>query len=144
MALTRFKDARAGYDGPVSGSLQVLTAQFDTVTGTTTPRVDIDLPPGTRFRVVNATFRAQTVTSSPDITIGTIAAGSALVAATVAATRLGALTLKAAGQNYAADDVIRVTITAGAGEAMTKGVVTLVGHVSQPPLSVSVRSVTHF
>jgi len=155
MALTRFSDPRSGavsganptdtrIDGPVSGALQILTAQFDAVTGTTTPRVDIDLPAGCRFRITDATFRAQTVTSNPDIQIGTIAAVSALVASVNATTRLGALTLKAAGKNYAQGDVIRVTITAGSGEALTMGVVTLIGHISAPPQSVSVRNSTYF
>ncbi len=144
MSVTRFKDARAGYDGPVIGSLQILTAQFDTVAGTTTPRVDIDLPAGMRFRVTDATFRAQSVTSTPEITIGTIAASSSLVATVAAATLLGPLTLKAAGQHYASGDVIRVTITAGSGDALTKGVVTLVGHVSDAPASVDVRSGSHY
>jgi len=144
MALTRFKDDRAGYDGPVSGSLQLAPITMSG-TGAATDKYKIDLPPGMRFRVTNATFRASAIGGTPTLAIGTVNNATALVATANLSTNLGALTVKAASANFAKDAMLIATLTlVSATGAVRAGVLTLTGHVSDPPTSVIVRNASHF
>jgi hypothetical protein len=84
MALTRFKDARAGADGPVSGALLPITASREaTAAG---DEFVITLPAGCGFRVTDVTLGADGVAG--DIQAGTTAGGVDILPATAAAVDL--------------------------------------------------------
>jgi len=131
-------------DGPVSGAAQLLAVTLNG-TGAITLKYKTDLPPGARYRITNATFRASAISGTPTLAVGTVNNATALVATTALTTNLGNLTVKSASQNFVADSMIIATLTlASATGVVRAGVLNLFGHVSQPPLTMSVRSVTHF
>lgn len=142
MALTRFKDERKGYDGPVSGALHVITVPTALGTvGTASVKYKIDLPPGMRFRVTDASFRCSSVTGTPVISLGTPANAQAIVANTNVTTNLGTLTVLTASQHIARDAMLIATLTTnGVTNQCRGGVLTIVGHVSTPPDSVLIRT----
>lgn len=142
MSLTRFKDERKGYDGPVSGALVTIVVPMSPgVAGGTTDKYKIDLPPGMRFRVTDASFRASSVAGTPVIALGTVANAQAIVANTNVTTNLGTLTVIAASQHLVRDAMLIASLTVNAGTNTCRGgVLTIVGHVSTPPDSVLIRT----
>jgi hypothetical protein len=84
MALTRFKDARTGVDGPVSGAIIPITASREaTASG---DEFVITLPAGCGFRVTDVTMGADGVAGN--IQAGTTAGGTQILGATTAAVDL--------------------------------------------------------
>lgn len=136
MSLTRFFDRQSGRNGPVIGALQVITMNLDTavVTNITTTR-EVHLPAGMAIKVTDVQVWCGTVTSDPSITIGTVAAGTQIVAAADLATGTQGLTIKT--YTEAATGVISMTITTDTGDAIALPVsINIIGHVSHPPTSV--------
>lgn len=148
IGLTRFKQRTPDgeIDGPVSGALQVITIGPMTVPATSTKNFKVDLPAGCRFRVTDASFRANSITGAPTIVLGLNTNGSSkLVASVAATTNLGALTVKTASQNVPAGNVIVAQLAATlATRAIDGGIITLVGHISAPPTTTIVRNASHF
>lgn len=134
MTLTRFKDARAGKDGPVSGSIVVFPICFSSGATNTTYTQTIDLPAGMALTLVDINVQADSVTGNPSISVGSAKAGTQIAAAATLTTNLGSLTLKTTA--VAAGGILSVQIvndaTADAWDNVTANVV---GYVSAPPTS---------
>ena len=148
MGMTRFKDARAGYDGPVSGALSILQVSIEAGSATSTAyTAKVPLPAGMKVRVVNMYAYAKTVTATPTITVGSTGSTTALVAGTALTTSKGELTLKSAGQivgsSTTASDLL-VTVTNNTTGVFTEAKFTIHLHVAQPSIALSTRSVNHF
>ena len=137
MALTRFKDARSGLDGPVSGALIVIPVQFTSVATNVSVAQTIDLPAGMNLELVAINVQALGITSDPSITVGTAKGGTQIVAATNITTNLGDLTLKAT--SLTAGGILDIKIITDTGDSLTSGSVTVFGYVSAPPTSVEYR-----
>jgi hypothetical protein len=153
IGITRFKQARSvgsgvieEVDGPVSGAFGPVLVTFNGTgaAGGTTVKYKIDLPPGMRYRITHATFRASAVGGTPTIVVGTIANNSALVASTNLSSNLGNLTVKAASQNYVQDAMMIATVTINTTNTVRGGVLALFGHMSTPPTTLATRYGTHF
>lgn len=134
MALTRFKNARAAEDGPVSGALQCIPITFDDVANNETVSHRVVMPAGAAFKVTDVTVGADSVTSDPSLTIGTSAAGTQIVAAVNVTTNLGAATVKS--YTPAAAGMIDVVLVADAGDAAESVYINLWGYLIAPPTSV--------
>jgi acyl CoA:acetate/3-ketoacid CoA transferase alpha subunit len=131
-------------DVPVSGSIVPLILVLNG-TGAKTLKYKADLPPGARFRVTNATFRASEISGTPLIAVGTVNNATALVASIAATTNLGNLTVKTASQNFAADSMIIATLTLASATGVCRaGVLTLYGHNSAPAAIMATRTTTYF
>ena len=135
--LTRFYDRISGQDGPVSGALQVISIGFDDVANSETVHRQISLPAGMSFEITDIEVVSGTVTGDPQLSIGSTAAGTEVVAAVTLTADLGALTIKEG--TIAADGLIDVRLVADAGDAVENVSVSVVGHVAAPPTSVDVR-----
>lgn len=136
MTLTRFYDRQSGRNGPVIGALQVITMNLDTavVTNIATTR-EVHLPAGMAMKVTDVQVWCGTVTAAAAITIGTVAAGTQIVASVGLATGTQGLTIKT--YTEAATGVISMTITTNTTGAIALPVsVNIIGHVSHPPTSV--------
>lgn len=132
MALTRFKDARAGKDGPVSGSLIVMPVQLtEAVTGTSY-QWTLDLPAGMGLELVDINVQAVGVAGNPQVTVGSAKAGTQFVAAATLTTNLGSLTLKST--SVAQGGILSIQVandaTGDVAEAISANVV---AYVSHPP-----------
>lgn len=134
MTLSRFKDARAGKDGPVSGGIVVFPICFSSGATNTTYTQTIDLPAGMALTLVDINVQADSVTGNPSLTVGSAKAGTQFVAAATLTTNLGSLTLKTTA--VSAGGLVSVQIandsTADAWDNVT---VSVVGYVSAPPTS---------
>ena len=137
MALTRFKDARAGKDGPVSGAIIVIPVQFDDVANNETVFYSTKLPAGMRLEIVSIDVRAGTATGDPKLTVGTARAGAQIVASVTVTTDLGPATLVATEVD--GDDELDVRIVADANDVIEDGSVTITAYVSGPPTSLLIR-----
>lgn len=142
MALTRFKDARAGRDGPVSGAIIVIPVQFGDVANSETSQYSWSPPAGMAVEIVDINVQANAVTSDPALTIGTTKAGTQVVATVNITTNLGSLTLKTTA--ITASDVLDIRVVADSGDTAEGVGVTLVAYVSAPPTSLTVRGIDHF
>ena len=134
MALTRFKDARKGEDGPVSGALMCIPITFDDVANSETVSHRIVMPAGAAFRVTDVTAGADAITSDPQLSIGTSAAGTEIVAAVSLTTNLGAATVKS--YTPAAAGMIDVVLVADAGDVAESAYINIWGYLVEPPTSV--------
>lgn len=126
MALTRFKDARSGADGPVSGALLPITASREaTAAG---DEFVITLPAGCGFRVTDVTMGADGVAGN--VQVGTTAGGEQILAATTAAVDLAEalsspVDVAAGGQIFVQFSGVCAEVT-----------VAIWGHYTSPPSSV--------
>jgi hypothetical protein len=134
MALTRFKDARKGEDGPVSGAILCIPVLFDDVANDETVSQRIEMPSGAAFEITDIKLSADSVTSDPSLTIGDTAAGTQIVAAVNIATNTGALTIK--DGTIDAGGFIDVVLVADAGDAAESVSISIWGYLTKPPTSV--------
>jgi len=134
-AVTRFQNR--GVDGPVSGAIQAIQIVFDSVTASTSHVQTVNFPAGMGFKISDAEWTAESITSTPALTIGDTAAGTQVVASVNLATNTGALTIKDGVID--AGGLISCKIVAGAGETVTQGNLTIVGYATSPPTSLLTR-----
>jgi len=134
MALTRFKDARKGEDGPVTGALQCIAISFDDVANSEVVSHRVVLPAGASFRVTDITAGADAITSDPTLTVGTSAGGTQIVAGVALTTNLGAATVKA--YTPAVAGMIDVVLTADSGDVAESAYINIWGYLIAPPTSV--------
>ena len=137
MGLTRFKDARTGRDGPVSGAIIVIPVVFDDVAANETVHYSYSPPAGMKLKIVDINVQANAVTSDPSLTVGSAKAGAEIVAAVNVTTNLGSVTLVAT--DITSDDVLDVRVIADAGDAAEAVSVTITAYVSAPPTSLLIR-----
>lgn len=138
MGLTRFKDARANKDGPVSGAIVIIPIAFGAMLTNVTEAYSWSPPTGMSIEIVAINVQAQAVTSDPALTIGTAKAGAEIVAAVNVTTNLGDLTLVSTA--VTSGDVLDVRIVTDTGDALPGGAaVTIVAYVSAPPTSLLIR-----
>ena len=135
MALTRFKDARAGKDGPVSGAIQVIPIQFANAATNSTYQQTIDLPAGMALELVSIDVQALGVSGDPQISVGTAKAGTQIAAAATVTTNLGALTLKST--SVSAGGILSVQLANDTNDSEDSVSVSVVGYVSAPPTSLA-------
>jgi hypothetical protein len=135
--LTRFYDRISGQDGPVSGALQVISVGFDDVAASETVSRRVELPAGMSFEITDIKASADSITGDPQLTIGSTAAGTEVVATVSLTTDLGALTIKEG--TIVAAGFIDVVLVADSGDAAESASISIVGHVAAPPTSVDVR-----
>lgn len=135
-------DRTLGGSVPVIGAVQAIVLDFSTaVANSDTLFKEITFPAGMKFKVIAASVFCGTVTSDPQISIGTTAAGVDIVAAVNLAT--GANSLTVLDYAPAAAGVIDVRVVADAGDAIALPVtVTLVGWVLAEPTVLSPRTVS--
>jgi hypothetical protein len=134
MALTRFKDARSGKDGPVSGALQCISVGFDDVANSETVSRRVEMPAGAAFEITDIKVSADSVTGDPALTIGDTAAGTQIVATVSVTTDLGALTIKDGVID--AGEFADVVLVADSGDVAESVSVSIWGYVTKPPTSV--------
>jgi hypothetical protein len=127
----------------VSGAIQMVNLSLATavLTNTTTIR-QVHLPAGMGFEVTDIEVWCGTVTSDPQISVGTTAAGTQIVAAVNLTTGANILTIK--DGLVAAGGVIDVRIVADTGDAIAAGAqpppsINIVGYVTLPPTSIPAR-----
>lgn len=138
MGLTRFKDARADKDGPVSGAIIVIPIAFAAMLTNVSQYWSWSPPAGMKVELVSIDVRSGAVTSDPEITIGTTKAGTEVVAGVNVTTNLGVLTLKST--TVTSGDILDVRIVTDTGDAVADGAsVTLTAYVSAPPTSLLIR-----
>ena len=142
MSLTRFYDRFADGDGPVSGALQVHTFYSETAAVSNTTRVwRINMPAGAKFKVTDVRGFFGTVgASAPNLTVGTTASGTQIVASADVATGLKTFTVKS--YTPAATGIVEVRLTMSTTATQTIALpisVTVTGHVFAPPTSVATR-----
>ena len=138
MALTRFKDARADKDGPVSGAIIVIPLAFAAMLTNLTQSFSYAPPAGMQLDIVSINVQSGAVTSDPALTIGTAKAGAEIVAAVNLTTNLGNLTL--VSSVIPAGSVLDVRIVTDTGDSFVDGAsVTITGYVSKPPTSLLIR-----
>jgi len=135
MALTRFKDARAGKDGPVSGAIIYVPIQFSNCVTNTVYAQAWSPPAGMKVEIVDIDVQALGITSDPSLTIGTAKAGAQIVAAVNLTTNLGSLTL--VSTEVDSDDVLDVRITNDTGDIVESASVNMTVYVSGPPTSLA-------
>ncbi len=138
MALTRFAErvytsnnTLTYKDGPVSGAIQVISVGFDDVANSETVHRQVDLPAGMEFEITNVQIVSGTVTSDAQLTIGSTAAGTQVVAALTLTAGYGAATIKEG--TIAAGGLIDVRLVADSGDAVENVSVSIVGYVTAPP-----------
>ncbi len=136
MALTRFKDARAGVDGPVSGSILCIPVQFTNCETNTTYQQTLVLPAGMALTLVDINVQAAGVAGDPQISVGTAKAGTQIAAAATLTTNLGSLTLKSSSVSAGGTLSVQLACdaTADVAAAVTANVV---GYVSAPPTALA-------
>jgi len=140
MGLTRFYDARAGKDGPVSGAIIVIPVSFDDVANSETVEWSWTPPAGMEVTIVAINVHANAVTSDPTVTVGTSKAGTQIVAAANITTNLGNLTLKGTTAPVVTSaNTLNVQVVADSGDAAEAVSVTVVAYVSAPPTSLLLR-----
>jgi len=138
MALTRFKDARAGVDGPVSGALQSFSVEFLAITASETDeKIAVQLPTGMQMEVTDvSSFSGAVGAAGALLSVGTESDGEQIVAdvAMVA----GAMQHTIVEGSVGAAGAIYVQIVGGAstGTVAVPICVTITGYVSAPPTSV--------
>ena len=137
MALTRFKDARADKDGPVSGAIIVIPVQFDDVANGETVHFSWAPPTGMSVEIVDINVHASALTTTVTATVGTVKAGTQVVAGVVLTTNLGSVTLKET--SITSDDVLDVRLVAAAGGDAESVSATMTVYVSDPPTSLLIR-----
>jgi hypothetical protein len=138
MALTRFKDARSGKDGPVSGAIIVIPIAFAAMLTNVSQYWSWAPPAGMKVELVSINVQSGAITGDPKITIGTAKAGTEVVASVTVATGLGVLTLKST--EIDSDDVLDVRIVTDTGDVVADSAsVTITAYVSAPPTSVEIR-----
>lgn len=136
--VTRFYHRDADGDGPVSGSIQVISVGFDDVANNEIVHRQVKFPAGMGFEITDINVVSGTVTSDPSLTIGSTAAGTQIVAAANVTTNLGSLTIKEG--TIAAGGLIDVRVTADAGDAADNISVTIAGYVTSPPTTIAYRA----
>lgn len=142
--VTRFKRRIAGgtntstIDGPVSGSIIMIPVVFgDDVAGGTAYRT-IDLPAGMALKLVAIIPKASSITSDPEVTVGSAVDGAQFVAAANVVDGT-ALTLVATDVT----DLLSFKVVNDAGDAYSDLVFTVVAYVSAPPTSLVERNINH-
>lgn len=141
MALTRFKDARSGKDGPVSGALVPLLFCFTNLAVSKTYNQTLDMPAGTRITIVDIKSNSVGVVSDPSMTIGSTIGGVDVLAAVNLAT--GAVD-HAPLITSVPGLILDVQIVTDSGDTADSVTVTVMAYVSAPPDSLAVRGPTHF
>lgn len=138
MALTRFKDARKGEDGPVSGALQSFTIDFDAIVASETDeKIAVSLPAGCSFEVTDIiSFSGAVGAAGALLGIGTASNGEQIVAdVAMVAGRMDHTivegTVAAAGQIY-----VQIVGGASTGTVAVPISVTVTGYMIAPPTSV--------
>lgn len=129
--LTRFYDRESNQDGPVSGAIQVISVGFDDVAASETVHRQVVFPAGMAFEITNVQIVSGTVTSDPQLTIGSSAAGTQVVAALTLTAGYGAATIKEG--TIAAGGLIDVRLVADSGDAVENVSVAISGYVTAPP-----------
>ena len=138
MGLTRFKDARAGKDGPVSGAIIVIPVMFGDIVNSETVAWSWAPPTGMGLEIVAINVQSGAVTDDPKLTVGTTKTGAEIVAAVTVATALGDATL--VSTTVAPGDTLDVRVVADAGDAIADSVsVTITAYVSHPPTALLIR-----
>lgn len=138
MALTRFKDARADKDGPVSGAILIVPVAFAAMLTNTTDFWAYAPPTGMQLDIVSINVQSGAVTGDPKLTVGTAKAGTQVVAAVTVATGLGDATLKTTV--IPSGSVLDVRVVADTGDSIVSGTsVTITGYLSKPPTSLLIR-----
>ena len=138
MALTRFKDARAGKDGPVSGAIIVMPIAFAPMLTNKTQFLAWSPPAGTKLEIVDIDVQSGAITGDPKLTVGTAKAGAEIVAAVTVATALGSVTL--VSTEVTSGDVLDVRLVTDTGDVIADGTsVVITAYVSGPPTSLLIR-----
>jgi hypothetical protein len=137
MGITRFKDARADKDGPVSGAIIVIPVVFDDIANSETAHWSWAPPAGMEITLVAINVQANAITNDPKITVGTAKAGTEVVASVTVATALGELTLKSSV--VTSGDVLDVRVVADGDDVAESVSATITAYVSKPPTSLLTR-----
>lgn len=133
--LTRFYDAVAGTDGPVSGGIQTIPLYIQAIATNSSEVRQVNFPAGMGFEVTDIMVYSGTVASDPAITVGTTVAGTQIVASANITTAVGAMTIK--DGTVAAGGRISVTVTTDAGDTIQDCAITIVGYPTSPPTSIN-------
>jgi hypothetical protein len=135
MALTRFQ-GKDGVDGPVSGALIPLLFCFTNLASSKTYNQTLDMPAGTRIRIVDIKSNSVGVVSDPSLTIGsTIGGVDVLAAVNLATGAVDHVPLITAVPGL----ILDVQIVTDAGDTADSVTVTVMAYVSAPPTSVLYR-----
>ena len=138
MALSRFKDARADKDGPVSGAIIVIPVALAAMLTNTTDFWAYSPPAGMKLEIVSINVQSGAVTGDPKLTVGTAKAGAEIVASVTVATGLGDATLVSTA--VTSGDVLDVRVVTDTGDVIADGTsVTITAYVSAPPTSLLIR-----
>ncbi len=135
--LTSYYDRESGQAGPVDGGIQVFSVGFDDVANSETVHRQISLPAGMSVEITDIVIVSGTVTSDPQLTIGSTAAGTQVVAALTLTADYGAATIKEG--TIAAGGLIDVRLVADSGDAVENVSVSIVGFVAAAPSSIPER-----
>jgi hypothetical protein len=140
---TRFKNPTTGLDGPVSGSLQIITIPLAAALATNTSYIrQTHFPPGVGFEVTDVRVWCGTVGGDPEFSIGTAAAGEQIVAKMNLATGNNVPTI--VDGTVAAGGIIDVRIVNDSGDSVALGAqppatINIFGYITSPPTSMGVR-----
>jgi hypothetical protein len=138
MALTRFKDARADKDGPVSGAIIVIPLAFAAMLTNKSQYFSYAPPTGMQLDIVSINVQSGAITGDPKLTVGTAKAGAEIVAAVTVATNLGDATL--VSSVVPSGSVLDVRIVTDTGDVVADGAsVSITAYVSKPPTSLLIR-----
>ena len=138
MALTRFKDARAGKDGPVSGAIIVIPVMFEDLQVNETVAWSWAPPTGMALEIISINVHSGTVTNDPKLTVGVTKTGAEIVASVTVAAALGDVTL--ASTAVPSGSTLDVRVVADADDTIADSVsVTITAYVSAPPTSLLIR-----
>ena len=139
--VTRFKRRVTGttmIDGPVSGSIVVIPVTFGDDIANGTAYRTIDLPAGMSLKIVSITPKASSITSDPEVTVGSAVDGAQIVAAANVVDGT-ALTLATADVT----DLLSFKVVNDAGDAYSDLVFTVIAYVTAPPTSLVERNINH-
>lgn len=138
MGLTRFKDARADKDGPVSGAIIVIPLAFAAMLTNKSQYFSYAPPAGMQLDIVSINVQSGAITGDPKLTVGTAKAGAEIVASVTVATNLGDATL--VSSVIPAGSVLDVRIVTDTGDVVADGAsVSITAYVSKPPTSLLIR-----
>lgn len=135
-------DRRGGKSNPIEGSMVVLPVQFDDIVANETAAYQWSPPAGTKLEIIGIDARCTSHAGDAQISVGSAAAGTQIVAAVTLATTLGALTLVAT--EITASNVLDVRLVADANDAAQSVSITVFGYISNMPDSLAVRNTGHF
>lgn len=124
--------ARHGNASASAGAYVMIPVAIETL-GTVTITRKVDLPAGMKLRVTSVSVRAASVTSTPTVSVGSLATVTKYAAATNLATGLGDLTMASANQETGAGEVMAVQLVSASGKAATQVSVLICGFVTAHP-----------